>query len=52
MKSLIFSDFLFAKNPAINSWILLFTIFFYRISTAEQLKAFARCHTDAFVDVY
>ena len=51
MKSLIFSGFLFAKNLAINSWILLFTIFFYRISTAKHFRDLPQCHDDAVVDV-
>jgi hypothetical protein len=29
----------------------LFTIFFYRISTAKQIGVCPRCHTDAFGDM-
>lgn len=37
MKSLKFSGFLFIQNPVHSDWIVLFTIFFYRISTAKQM---------------
>ena len=47
----ISSAFLFFQNPVDSGWMVLFTIFFYRISTAKQIGVCPRCHTYAFGDM-
>ena len=51
MKSLNFSGFFILYIPDDSGKHPFFTIFFYRISTAEHLLEIPQCHTEALVYV-